>query len=151
MTAQRPPTELDSTQFQALLDSISRDQLTWMLWYLSGYSPRGFNLAYQQVVEAPAALRDRARLAAAEASPANPYGGQDKHGHYDAPTAAAVAEDVEPPIAMWPANRYPDGVHTCAELQESEPGRRPCTCGTCRIMPPPHRLRTIERPAGGAA
>jgi hypothetical protein len=27
---------------------------------------------------------------------------------------------------------YPDGVHTCAELQILEPGRRPCTCGGCR-------------------
>ena len=26
---------------------------------------------------------------------------------------------------------YPDGVHTCAELQKLEPGRRPCTCGRC--------------------
>ena len=26
---------------------------------------------------------------------------------------------------------WPDGVHTCAELQEMEPGRRPCTCGRC--------------------
>jgi len=29
------------------------------------------------------------------------------------------------------SNEYPDGVHTCAELQELEPGRRPCTCGRC--------------------
>jgi hypothetical protein len=26
---------------------------------------------------------------------------------------------------------YPDGIHTCAELQRLEPGRRPCTCGRC--------------------
>lgn len=26
---------------------------------------------------------------------------------------------------------WPDGVHTCAELQRAEPGRRPCTCGRC--------------------
>jgi hypothetical protein len=26
---------------------------------------------------------------------------------------------------------YPDGIHTCAELQRLEPGRRPCTCGGC--------------------
>lgn len=26
---------------------------------------------------------------------------------------------------------FPDGVHTCAELQRLEPGRRPCTCGGC--------------------
>ncbi len=28
---------------------------------------------------------------------------------------------------------YPDGVHTCAELQKLEPGRRPCTCGRCPV------------------
>ena len=27
------------------------------------------------------------------------------------------------------ADQYPDGIHTCAELQQLEPGRRPCTCG----------------------
>lgn len=26
---------------------------------------------------------------------------------------------------------FPDGVHTCAQLQKLEPGRRPCTCGRC--------------------
>jgi hypothetical protein len=26
---------------------------------------------------------------------------------------------------------YPDGVHTCFELQQLEPDRRPCTCGRC--------------------
>lgn len=29
------------------------------------------------------------------------------------------------------ANEYPDGIHTCEELQRLEPGRRPCTCGRC--------------------
>jgi hypothetical protein len=29
------------------------------------------------------------------------------------------------------AREWPDGVHTCAELQRMEPGRRPCTCGSC--------------------
>lgn len=29
------------------------------------------------------------------------------------------------------ANEYPDGIHTCAELQQLEPGRRSCTCGRC--------------------
>ena len=26
---------------------------------------------------------------------------------------------------------WPDGIHTCEELQKLEPGRRPCTCGRC--------------------
>lgn len=26
---------------------------------------------------------------------------------------------------------WPDAIHTCAELQRAEPGRRPCTCGRC--------------------
>lgn len=26
---------------------------------------------------------------------------------------------------------WPDGIHTCEELQRTEPGRRPCTCGRC--------------------
>lgn len=30
------------------------------------------------------------------------------------------------------SNEWPDGIHTCAELQQLEPGRRPCTCGRCR-------------------
>jgi hypothetical protein len=29
------------------------------------------------------------------------------------------------------AREWPDGIHTCAELQRLEPGRRPCTCGRC--------------------
>lgn len=29
------------------------------------------------------------------------------------------------------ACEWPDGIHTCAELQRLEPGRRPCTCGRC--------------------
>jgi hypothetical protein len=29
------------------------------------------------------------------------------------------------------ANEWPDGIHTCAELQQLEPGRRRCTCGRC--------------------
>ena len=29
------------------------------------------------------------------------------------------------------AREYPDGIHTCEELQQLEPGRRPCTCGRC--------------------
>ena len=29
------------------------------------------------------------------------------------------------------SNEWPDGVHTCAELQVLEPGRRPCSCGRC--------------------
>jgi hypothetical protein len=29
------------------------------------------------------------------------------------------------------SREYPDGIHTCAELQALEPGRRPCTCGRC--------------------
>ena len=39
--------------------------------------------------------------------------------------AAAIA-DIERVAREWP-----DGIHTCAELQQLEPGRRPCTCGTC--------------------
>jgi hypothetical protein len=31
---------------------------------------------------------------------------------------------------------WPDGIHTCEELQRLEPGRRPCTCGRCRKEPP---------------
>ena len=31
------------------------------------------------------------------------------------------------------AREWPDGVHTCAELQRAEPGRRPCTCGRCPV------------------
>jgi hypothetical protein len=26
---------------------------------------------------------------------------------------------------------WPDGIHTCEELQRLEPGRRSCTCGRC--------------------
>ena len=26
---------------------------------------------------------------------------------------------------------YPDGIHTCEELQRLEPGRRVCSCGRC--------------------
>jgi hypothetical protein len=29
------------------------------------------------------------------------------------------------------SREWPDGIHTCAELQRTEPGRRPCTCGRC--------------------
>ncbi len=29
------------------------------------------------------------------------------------------------------AREWPDAIHTCAELQRLEPGRRPCTCGRC--------------------
>lgn len=29
------------------------------------------------------------------------------------------------------SREWPDGIHTCAELQALEPGRRPCTCGRC--------------------
>ncbi len=29
------------------------------------------------------------------------------------------------------AREWSDGIHTCAELQKLEPGRRPCTCGRC--------------------
>ena len=29
------------------------------------------------------------------------------------------------------AREWPDGIHSCAELQQLEPGRRPCTCGRC--------------------
>jgi hypothetical protein len=29
------------------------------------------------------------------------------------------------------AREWPDGIHTCEELQAAEPGRRPCTCGRC--------------------
>lgn len=64
MTTQ-PPSELDPDQFAALIKSLTPDQMAWMLWYLSGYSPKGFDLAYEQVVEIPAAIRDRGRLAAA--------------------------------------------------------------------------------------
>ena len=31
------------------------------------------------------------------------------------------------------ACQWPDGIHTCAELQELEPGRRRCTCGRCDV------------------
>ena len=31
------------------------------------------------------------------------------------------------------SREYPDGVHTCAELQKLEPGRRRCTCGRCPV------------------
>jgi hypothetical protein len=29
------------------------------------------------------------------------------------------------------AREWPDGIHTCEELQRLEPGRRACTCGRC--------------------
>jgi hypothetical protein len=38
----------------------------------------------------------------------------------------AAVEDIARVAREWP-----DGVHTCAELQKLEPGRRPCTCGRC--------------------
>jgi hypothetical protein len=33
------------------------------------------------------------------------------------------------------AREWPDGIHTCAELQRLEPGRRRCTCGRCPGSP----------------
>jgi hypothetical protein len=30
---------------------------------------------------------------------------------------------------------WPDGIHTCEQLQKLEPGRRPCTCGRCPARP----------------
>ena len=31
------------------------------------------------------------------------------------------------------AAEYPDGIHSCAELQQIESGRRSCTCGRCPV------------------
>jgi hypothetical protein len=52
----------------------------------------------------------------------------DRHGCF-APVLVhqATIREVAHVAAEWP-----DGIHTCAELQALEPGRRPCTCGRCR-------------------
>ena len=45
-----------------------------------------------------------------------------------------MSEPIRDPVLEEIARvsrEYPDGVHTCAELQRLEPGRRPCTCGRC--------------------
>ena len=40
---------------------------------------------------------------------------------------------------------YPDGIHTCAELQRLEPGRRPCTCGRCSQPAQPTATSELQR------
>lgn len=40
--------------------------------------------------------------------------------------SAETLAEIEKVSAEWP-----DGIHSCAWLQEHEPGRRPCTCGRC--------------------
>jgi hypothetical protein len=48
------------------------------------------------------------------------------------PISATTLAEIERVGREWP-----DGVHTCAELQQLEPGRRPCTCGRCDSTPAP--------------
>jgi hypothetical protein len=72
--------------------------------------------------------------------------------------AEAVAGKIAPVISQSTLDEvarvgreYPDGVHTCSELQQLEPGRRPCTCGRCITEahyhqsdgPPGHRTRSV--------
>jgi hypothetical protein len=64
-------------------------------------------------------------------------GHYDEHGcHADVLVHQSTLREVE-----HVANEYPDGIHTCAELQRLEPGRRSCTCGRC---PPP--FGSINKP-----
>jgi hypothetical protein len=52
---------------------------------------------------------------------------QDEHGH----TAPVLVSQATIREVAHVSREWPDGVHTCAELQKLEPGRRPCTCGRC--------------------
>ena len=53
--------------------------------------------------------------------------------HYDAHGCSAKVLVRQATIreVVRVAAQYPDGIHTCAELQQLEPGRRSCTCGRC--------------------
>jgi hypothetical protein len=51
----------------------------------------------------------------------------DEHGH----RAPVLVHQSTIREATRVAAEWPDGIHTCAELQRTEPGRRPCTCGRC--------------------
>jgi hypothetical protein len=51
----------------------------------------------------------------------------DEHGcHASVLVHQSTLDEVRRVAAEWP-----DGIHTCAELQRLEPGRRRCTCGRC--------------------
>lgn len=51
----------------------------------------------------------------------------DGHGcHADVLVHQSTIREVAHVAAEWP-----DGIHTCEELQKLEPGRRACTCGRC--------------------
>jgi hypothetical protein len=63
----------------------------------------------------PAMAQD---LTAAESDPANPYGGQAKHGESTAPSAAAVAEGLAPPPEVMAEFRKVTGA---AGMAEGEP------------------------------
>lgn len=54
-------------------------------------------------------------------------------GHYDAHGCHAdvLVHQASIRDAARVGREWPDGIHTCAELQQLEPGRRPCTCGRC--------------------
>jgi hypothetical protein len=54
-------------------------------------------------------------------------GHYDEHGcHADVLVHKSTLREIAHVAAEWP-----DGIHTCAELQQLEPGRRACTCGRC--------------------
>jgi hypothetical protein len=51
----------------------------------------------------------------------------DEHGH----SANVLVRQSSIREVARVGREYPDGIHTCEELQRLEPGRRPCTCGRC--------------------
>ena len=59
------------------------------------------------------------------------YGFDDDWCHDDVRAAMDSPREGFYPDTDRIDREYPDGVHTCAELQRLEPGRRPCTCGRC--------------------
>jgi hypothetical protein len=54
---------------------------------------------------------------------------QDEHGH----TGPVLVSQATIREVASVSREWPDGVHTCTELQQLEPGRRTCTCGKCPI------------------
>lgn len=106
----------------------------------------------------PALAQD---LALAEADPANPYGGQAKHGEFTAKSAAEVAEGVEPAGPVFACTEC-DWHSVPGEYPEAGACPRcgstvdPCQCDVAArhaspLAPPaPYSTPAIEIPADGA-